>query len=130
MSVNSPYETYKQNTVTTASPGELTLMLYNGCIKFINQAEQAISEKNLEVKNINMIKAQRIINELMVTLNMDYEISHNMFQMYDYIYRRLVEANINNDIEILNEVREYMIQFRDSWKEAIQNNRQLQYGKG
>ena len=130
MSVNSPYEIYKQNSVTTASPGELTLMLYNGCIKFINQAQQAILVKNIEEKNINIIKAQRIINELMVTLDMDYEISQSLLKMYDYIYRRLLEANIKNDIEILNEVKEYVTQYRDSWKEAIQNNRQLQYGNG
>ncbi len=130
MSINSPYETYKQNTVITASPGELTLMLYNGCLKFLNQANQALLDQNMQEKNINLIKAQKIINELIVTLNMDYEISHNLLQMYDYIYRRLVEANIKNDTEIITEVKEYVIQFRDSWKEAIQSNRQLQYGKG
>ncbi|MGD9679257.1 MAG: flagellar export chaperone FliS [Vulcanibacillus sp.] len=128
MSVNKPYETYKQNSVTTVSPGELTLMLYNGCIKFMNQAEQAILDKDIENKNVNLIKAQRIINELMVTLNMDYEISQSLLKMYDYIYRRLLEANVKNDIEILSEARGYVIQYRDSWKEAIQNNRQLQYG--
>lgn len=128
MSVNSPYETYKQNSVNTVSPGELTLMLYNGCIKFLNQASQALVDGDIEEKNINLIKAQRIINELMVTLNMDYEISDNLLHIYDYLYRRLVEANITNDEAIINEVKGFVIEFRDSWKKAIHNNRQVQYG--
>ncbi len=130
MSINSPYETYKQNSVSTVSPGELTLMLYNGCIKFLNQANQALIEENMQEKNINLIKAQKIINELMVTLDMDYEISHNLLHLYDYLHRRLIEANMKNDSEIINEVMEFVIQFRDNWKVAIHNNRQVQYGKG
>ncbi|MFV9510527.1 flagellar export chaperone FliS [Tepidibacillus sp. LV47] len=130
MSVNHPYQTYQQNSVTTASPGELTLMLYNGCLKFIKQAKQAIQEKKIEEKNTNLIKAQNIIRELMVTLNMDYEVAKHMMQMYEYILRRLIEANIKSDIEILNEIEGYVVEFRDTWREVIQINRRMQYGQG
>ncbi|TCS83304.1 flagellar export chaperone FliS [Tepidibacillus fermentans] len=130
MSINHPYQTYQQNSVTTASPGELTLMLYNGCLKFIKQAKQAIQEKKIEEKNTNLIKAQNIIRELMATLNMDYEVAKHMMQMYDYMLRRLMEANIKSDIEILNEIEGYVIDFRDTWKEVIQINRRMQYGQG
>ncbi len=129
MSVNNPYQAYQQNTVNTASPGELTLMLYNGCLKFIKQARQGIIDQHIENKNTNLIKAQNIIRELMVTLNMDYEISHQMMQMYDYMLNRLVEANIKNDIEALNEVEAYVIQFRDTWKQVIQLDRKKKYGQ-
>ena len=71
MAINNPYQSYKQNAVNTASPGELTLMLYNGCLKFITLAKKAINDGNVEVKNTNLIKAQNIIHEFMVTLNMD-----------------------------------------------------------
>lgn len=128
MSINNPYQKYQNNSVNTASPGELTLMLYNGCIKFIKQAKTAIEVNNIEDKNNNIVKAQNIIREFMVTLNMEYELSNNLMQLYDYLYRRLVEANVKNDIEILDEVEEYVVQFRDNWKTIIQKNRQLKYG--
>ncbi|MFY0520158.1 flagellar export chaperone FliS [Lysinibacillus sp. UGB7] len=121
---------YKQNSVTTASPGELTLMLYNGCLKFLNKAKLAIQEKNIQEKNTNLIKAQAIISEFMATLNMDIEVSKNMFALYEYMNRRLVEANIQNDISIIEEVEGLVTEFRDTWKEVIRINRQQQFGSG
>ena len=127
MASNNPYQKYQNNAVTTASPGELTLMLYNGCLKFINLSKRAIEAKNIEEKNINIQKAQNIITELMVTLNMDLEISRNMMALYDYANQRLIEANIKNELKLLEEVEEIMIDFRDTWKQAIQMNRQQQH---
>ncbi|WP_338751544.1 flagellar export chaperone FliS [Bacillus sp. FJAT-52991] len=127
MSTNNPYKQYENNSVNTASPGELTLMLYNGCLKFIRKAKEAIKEKNYEQKNVNIQKAQKIIRELMVTLNMDIDISKEMMTLYDYLNRRLIDANLKNDIEILNEVEGFVEEFRDTWKLVIQKNRQTQY---
>ncbi|EAZ84843.1 flagellar export chaperone FliS [Lysinibacillus fusiformis] len=121
---------YKQNSVTTASPGELTLMLYNGCLKFLNKAKQAIQEKNIQEKNTNLIKAQAIISELMATLNMDIEISKQMLPLYEYMNHRLVEANIQNDVAVIEEVEGLVTEFRDTWKEVIRINRQQQFGQG
>ncbi|MFJ5790440.1 flagellar export chaperone FliS [Lysinibacillus sp. NPDC097279] len=121
---------YKQNSVTTASPGELTLMLYNGCLKFLNKAKLAIQEKNIQDKNTNLLKAQAIISELMATLNMDIEVSKNMLALYEYMNRRLVEANIQNDVSIIEEVEGLVTEFRDTWKEVIRINRQQQFGNG
>ncbi|MCQ5364517.1 flagellar export chaperone FliS [Anoxybacillus salavatliensis] len=126
----NPYQSYQTNAVQTASPGELTLMLYNGCLKFIAQAKKAIEEKDIEGRNTNLLKAQKIIQELMVTLNMEYEVAKSMMTMYDYIYRRLVEANIKSDLTILEEVEGYVKEFRDTWKQVIQLNRQRQYAQG
>lgn len=130
MAVNNPYQSYQQNSVNTASPGELTLLLYNGCLKFIHQAQKAIADQNIEVKNTNIQKAQKIIQELMVTLNMDLEISQNMMPLYDYMNRRLIEANIKSDTAILDEVEGLVTEFRDTWKEVIQVNRQKQFSQG
>lgn len=116
--------------MNTASPGDLTLMLYNGCLKFLKQAKLAIKEKKYEDKNTNIIKAQNIIREFMVTLDMEYEISQQMIQMYDYMLNRLIEANTKNEIDILNEVEGYVLEFRDTWKEVIQINRRQQHGIG
>ncbi|EKN67692.1 flagellar export chaperone FliS [Schinkia azotoformans] len=129
MSVN-PYQTYQNNAVNTASPGDLTLMLYNGCLKFIKQAKIAIENKDVETKHMNLVKAQNIITELMVTLNTDYEVGKNMMQMYDYMKRRLIEANTKSDIAILNEVEGYVAEFRDTWKEVIRISRQQKYAVG
>ncbi|AND42215.1 flagellar export chaperone FliS [Cytobacillus oceanisediminis] len=130
MAVSNPYQSYQQNSVNTASPGELTLMLYNGCLKFIHQAKKAIMDNNIEAKNTNIQKAQNIIQELMVTLNMDVEVSQNMMSLYDYMNRRLIEANIKNDTGILDEVGGLVTEFRDTWKEVIQVNRQKQFSQG
>lgn len=128
MSILNAKNVYQNNSVQTASPGELTLMLYNGCLKFIGLARTAIELKNTEQKNTNLLKAQKIIQELMVTLNMDLEISKSMMQMYDYINRRLIEANIQSDVTILDEVEDYVTDFRNTWKEVIQINRRMQHG--
>ncbi|AGX06241.1 flagellar protein FliS [Bacillus sp. NRRL B-14911] len=129
MATKNPYQSYQQNSVTTASPGELTLMLYNGCLKFINQAKKAIVDKNIEAKNTNIQKAQNIIRELMVTLNMELEVSQNMMSLYDYMNRQLVEANLKSDAAILDEVEGLVTEFRDTWKEVIQVNRQKQFSQ-
>ncbi|KON66963.1 flagellar biosynthesis protein FliS [Peribacillus butanolivorans] len=127
MAINNPYQSYQQNSVNTASPGELTLMLYNGCLKFITLSKKAIAEKNFQEKNTNLIKAQKIIQELMVTLKMDLAISKELMSLYDYLNRRLIEANIKSDLDILEEVEGFVMEFRDTWKEAIQLNRQKQF---
>jgi flagellar secretion chaperone FliS len=130
MGSSNPYQSYQQNSVNTASPGELTLMLYNGCLKFIHLAKKAIQENNIEVKNTNLIKAQNIVRELMVSLNMELEVSQYMMSLYDYLNRRLIEANIKSDAVILDEVEEFIVEFRDTWKQVIQINRQKQFAQG
>ncbi|MBZ5752147.1 MULTISPECIES: flagellar export chaperone FliS [Metabacillus] len=130
MALNNPYAAYQQNAVTTASPGEVTLMLYNGCLKFIKQASLAMENKQIETKNTNIQKAQKIIRELMLTLNMDLEISKNMSVLYEYMNHRLTEANVKNDRTILTEVEGLVVEFRDTWRQVIQINRQQQHGQG
>ncbi|MEH7125684.1 flagellar export chaperone FliS [Bacillus sp. JJ1773] len=121
------FETYQQNAVLTASPGELTLMLYNGCLKFLNLAKKAVQDNNIEAKHTNLSKAQNIISELIVTLNFDYPISKDMRRLYDYMNRRLIEANIKNDLDTISEVEGLVTEFRDAWKEVIIINRKKQY---
>jgi flagellar secretion chaperone FliS len=119
MSVINPYQTYQQNSVMTASPQELTLMLYNGCLKFIKLAKKAMDEKDFQGKNTNMIKAQAIIQELRSTLNPEVEISTNMEQLYEYMYTRLIDANMKNDLATLEEVEGHVVELRDTWKQVM-----------
>lgn len=103
----------------TASPAELTLLLYDGAIKFCNIAIMGIEEKNIEKTHNNIKKAQAIIEELQSTLNYSYKVSEDFDKIYRYIYGMLVDANIHKDKEILecalNEIRG----MRDTWKEVM-----------
>lgn len=116
---NNPYAKIKENTINTATPEELTLMLYNGAVKFANQAVIAIEKKDYILANKSVQRTKDIIREFQFTLNMDYDISHELYAAYDYMHRRLTEANMKKDIEILNEILGYLRLFRDTWKEAM-----------
>lgn len=121
---------YQNNSVETASPGELTLMLYNGCIKFIKAARKAMENKEIEAKNTNIQKAQAIVRELMVTVNTEYEVSNELLPLYDYMNRRLMEANIQNNDEVLEEVQGLATEFRNTWKEVLKESRKAQHAAG
>lgn len=123
------YQTYQNNAVNTATGGELTLMLYNGCIKFVKQAIRDLEENKFEAKNTNIQKAQNIIQELMITLDPDVEISAQILPLYDYIHFQLKEGNIKNDEAILKEVIGLVTEFRDTWKEVIIKTRQKEYAE-
>jgi flagellar protein FliS len=127
MAINNPYAIYQNNTVNTSTPGELTLMLYNGCLKFILQAKRAIDTGNIEEKNKSVQKAQAIISELMLTLDSTYPVAQNMLVLYEFANSRLVEGNIKNDSALFDEASAIITEFRDTWKQVIQINRQKQY---
>ncbi|CAM3274706.1 flagellar export chaperone FliS [Filibacter tadaridae] len=127
MAINNPYATYQNNTVTTSTPGELTLMLYNGCLKFIQQAKKAMETGNIEEKNKSIQKAQAIISELMLTLDKTYPVSQNMLVLYEFANSRLIDGNIKNDGAFFDEASDIIKEFRDTWKQVIQINRQKQY---
>jgi len=110
---------YQLNQINTSTPGELTLMLYNGAIKFIKQAKAAIIDKKLGEAHQYNIRVQDIISELIITLDRSYAISEQLLALYDYMNRRMIEANIKKDIDILEEVESLFTQFRDTWKEAM-----------
>lgn len=129
MTGNKAYEAYQNNAVNTASGGELTLMLYNGCMKFIKQAKKDMEEKNYEAKNKNIQKAQAIIQELMITLDPQYEISKQMMPLYEFMHHTLTQANIKNDQEKLDQVLEFVTEIRDTWKQVILETRKKQYAK-
>ncbi|MFZ5354304.1 MAG: flagellar export chaperone FliS [Bacillota bacterium] len=115
----NPYQQYQQNTVYTATPQELTLMLYNGLVKFIKLAIQGIEEKNIEKANNNIIRAQDIVTEFMCTLDMQYEISNSLMALYDYMNRRLIEANLKKDKAVAEEVLGFAEELRDTWAQAM-----------
>ena len=98
---------YLRNAILTASPAELTLMLYDGAIKFCNIAIIGIEKKDMEKAHVNLKKAQDIITELRVTLDHKYPVWEDFDRVYDYIYRRLVEANMSKDIAVVEDALKY-----------------------
>ena len=124
MGMQNPYEKYKSNVITTASKEELTLMLYEGAIKFSNQAITALEQKNYEKTSQLIIRVQDIVREFQLTLNHSYEISRQLDVLYTYMFSRLIDANVKKDVEILQEVKGMLSEMRDTWKEASRLARQ------
>ena len=114
---------YKNNAINTASPGDLTLLLYEGAIKFCNIAIMAIEKKDFDKAHTNIIKAQNIIIEFRSTLNFDYPIAKDFDVAYDCIYERLLMANIKKDVVLLEEALGFIRDMRDTWKEVIKRTK-------
>jgi len=120
MSMNAQaYDTYKKATVETVAPGKLLIMLYDGALKNINNAKKAISAKDINRAHQEIIKAEAIVLELMSSLKMEYEVSQGLFDLYEYLYNQLVQANFKKDIKLLDEVEGFLAELREVWQEAI-----------
>ena len=119
MALPSAYAQYNNSKVLTASPAELTLMLYDGAIKFCNIAELSVEKNDIPRAHENIRKVQKIIGYLHSTLDMKYEVSKDFDNIYSYLERRLVEANVKKDKEILEEINTHLHSIRDNWKEVM-----------
>ncbi len=126
MALNKAYNQYKENSVFTSTPEELTLMLYNGLVKFIMLAQAGIDEGNMGKANNSIIRAQDIVLYFQATLDMKYEVSEGLDQIYDFMYRHLVEANIKKDKTRLEEVLGLARELRDTWQKAMKLAKQRQ----
>lgn len=124
MALPKGYEKYGNDKIMMASPAELTLMLYEGAIKFCNVAIMGIEQKDVEKSHKNITKAENIIGYLRETLDMKYPVAQDFENIYVYLNERLVEANIKKDKEILEEVCGHLRSVRDTWKEVMRLNRE------
>lgn len=119
----NPHKQYLDQSVQCATPGELISMLFNGCVKFIRWGMEAICREDLEKAHNHIVRAQDIVRELMLSLNMDYDISEGLMSLYTYMHGRLVHANIHKDQEALKEVLDLMTVLRDAWAQALSQNK-------
>ena len=110
---------YQGAAINTASPAELTLMLYNGAIKFCNLALIGIEEKDIMKAHNNLMKAQKIIRELQATLNFKYEVYKDFDLIYTRILNNLLAANVKKDTDKLNEALEDIRGIRDVWTQVM-----------
>lgn len=119
MLANQGYAAYAKNKISTASPADLVLMLYEGAIKFCNIAIVAVENKDIQKAHDNIIKVERIIQEFQMTLDHKYATAKDFDEVYTYLMSRLREANIKKDAEILEEVLKHLRTMRDTWKEVM-----------
>lgn len=124
MALPKGYAQYGNNKIMTASPAELTLMLYEGAIKFCNIAIMGVKQKDIEKAHKNIVKAENIIGYLRETLDMKYPVAQDFENIYVYLHERLIEANMKKDVEILEEVCGHLRSVRDTWKEVMRFGRE------
>lgn len=123
MNTSAGYQQYEKNKILTASPAELTLMLYDGAIKYSNIAIMAIDKGDVEKAHNSIRRVERIIEEFQNTLDFKYPVAKDFDEVYKYIRARLREANVKKDKEIIEEVLKHLRTMRDTWKEVIQLSR-------
>ncbi len=119
MLTKNRYAAYTNNKLMTASKGELTLMLYDGAIKFCNMAIAAIEERDIQKAHTNIVKVERIIEEFQSTLNYKYPVAKDFNNVYEYLQEQLTQANIRKDKEMLKRVLKHLRTMRDTWKEVM-----------
>lgn len=118
---------YKQNSVLTATPEELTLMLFDGAIKFMNISKFNIENKDTAKAHTSLMRAQDIVLELNYSLDMSYEISKELRELYDFVISKLIDANINKDPKSIDEALVIITGMRDTWKEVMKEIKQKVY---
>lgn len=123
-----PSQIYQQSAINTSSPIQLVLMLYDGAIRNIKLGIEGIENKQIEKASRHLIKSQSIINELVSALNLQYPVANQLLQIYDYMLRRLVEANIRKKKEPAVEVLNHLVSLREAWQEIAKNSSVTRHG--
>lgn len=125
MSAYNPYAkqaaSYKRNQIETATPEEILIMLYEGAIRFLVLTKKAKEENDLEKFHVNIIRAQHIIREFMHSLDLEIggEMAANLYNLYEYLHYRLVQANLKKEVEVVDEVLDHLRKLKTTWEEAI-----------
>lgn len=111
---------YQKVKVETASPGELTLILYEELYRRLNLSKHQFVNNDLDQCRENLHRSRAIILELMVTLNMEYDLSNQLYRLYDYYLRRVNDFIVGREIEVIDEVIEFSKGMVITWKQALQ----------
>ncbi len=128
MAVN-PYAQYQNSKILTASPAELTLMLYDGAIKFGNIAIVAMNEKDVQKAHANIVKVQKIIEEFRATLDFKYPVAKDFDNVYSYLQQRLLQANMKKDPVVMEEVLSHLRSMRETWVEVMKKSKGIEQRK-
>lgn len=125
--IGNPYAKYQDSKILTASPAELTLMLYEGIIKFTNIAIVAVEDREFQKANTNIMKAERIVDHLSATLNDKYPVANDFRNVYNCIMQALIQGNMKKDVAELERALEYSRMIRDTWKDVMKT---VEKGRG
>ncbi len=123
MTINNAYARYREQSVLTASPGDLVLMLYDGCLKNMRLARTALGESGMEMAGKSLIKAQDIVTALIQGLDFHYPLSTSLLSLYEYIHYELVMTNVTKDSTRIAPIEEIVSDLRDTWEQAIRESR-------
>ena len=123
MALPNGYAQYNNSKILTASPAELTLMRYDGAIKFANIAVMGMEQNDIQKAHNNIIRVQRIIEEFRNTLDRKYPVAEDFDRIYVYLLKRLYEANVKKDKEIMEEVLTHLRSMRDTWIQVMKANK-------
>ena len=123
MALPNGYAQYNNSKILTASPAELTLMLYDGAIKFANITVMGMEQNDIQKAHNNIIRVQRIIEEFRNTLDRKYPVAEDFDRIYVYLLKRLYEANVKKDKEIMEEVLTHLRSMRDTWIQVMKANK-------
>lgn len=110
---------YKEQQILTAKPEQLTLMLYNGAIKFINETIRELEQKNIEQASKLSWRAQAIVRELVATLKPEYEVSDTFLILYDFVERNIIMGNAKMSVDYYLAAKTVLVDMRDNWMEAM-----------
>jgi len=117
--INSrPQDAYRKQDVLTAGPVDLIVMLYDALKKNIVLGKRGIVKKDVQTAHKHLIKAQLILTELVNSLDMNYQISEELLELYEFALRSIADANMHKDIEPLDPVIEMVDNIREAWKEV------------
>jgi len=110
---------YKNQQIMTASPEQLTLLLYNGALRFLNESILAMEQGDRQKSHIANMRVQDIVHEFVVTLDMSYEVSTGFAQLYEYTEFCLIQGNIKQDVEKLQQAKAVLQELREAWVGAM-----------
>ena len=125
MTNNKASQQYAKTKIQTATSGDLVIMLYQGCIKFMRLAKKSMEQGDIQNTNNYLIRSQDIIMELLTTLDNEKgdEVAQNLAALYEYLHRELVQANLKKDPERIDQVEEIMLELLEAWQEAVKKDR-------
>jgi flagellar secretion chaperone FliS len=122
MSVYSPSRAtaYKEQSILTATPGQLVVMLYDGCLRFLHQAAHAMRDGDTAVSGNRLARAEAIIDELLTTLDLEQGgvIASRLQGIYVFCNKQLIEARMERDPEMIEKVAELLGELRESWAQV------------
>ncbi|HBN09805.1 MAG TPA: flagellar export chaperone FliS [Cyanobacteria bacterium UBA8530] len=121
--VFNPYAQYQEAQYETAPRERLLLMLFDGLIRFNNAAIMAMQAKDNQKAHDCCLKVENILVELMATLNFDAnkEVAQNLFDLYEFLQRQTVQANVKKDPAILNKIHHFYVDLKETWSQAARN---------